>query len=220
MRYISGLKYVYGTDSINVTFEDNTTFNLKNNELSLKRIDKILDKQTDYMIKDLEDENKELEESLLYDVDVDHLLESICKSNMVGNVLLGYGSVVGLSSFLFTEPVNKFVGGSALFLLLVGADMKVQHYIDRHSTKKEIKNNKKEIEKLNYLKDNKDTLRSYCNYSNSLEGLDDRKKDIINNTVLPFTSLDRDNYSLDELKLINSNIRFERQDSVKIKKLS
>ena len=209
MRYISGLKYVYGTDSINVTFEDNTTFNLKNNELSLKRIDKILDKQTDYMIKDLEDENKELEESLLYDVDVDHLLESICKSNMVGNVLLGYGSVVGLSSFLFTEPVNKFVGGSALFLLLIGADMKVQHYIDRHSTKKEIKNNKKEIEKLNYLKDNKDTLRR-----------DDRKKDIINNTVLPFTSLDRDNYSLDELKLINSNIRFERQDSVKIKKLS
>ena len=64
----------------------------------------------------------------------------------------------------------------------------------------------RELDKLRYLEHNRDNLELYSEYSNSLNGLDNKTKTKIKSRPNPYSSLYVEDYNINTLQTIDNNI--------------
>lgn len=109
----------------------------------------------------------------------------------------------GLTSITATQPNPLIAPITIGVLTIVSAIPGFARLVKNHQKVKE-------LEKIEYRNDNKATLDSFRNYPNSLAGFTSDKKKKFKNSSDPFSIINIDNYSIEDLEDIVSNINREK----------
>lgn len=110
----------------------------------------------------------------------------------------------GLTSLTATQPSPLVAPISIGILTVLGALPGVVHLAKNHRKVTE-------LNKIEYLNTHKEDLKNFESYPNSLAGLSREKKQMIRESEYPFSITDIEEYSIEELETIVSNIEIEKE---------
>ena len=198
--------------------EERKVFILKHEKVKINNEDKIkvyyADGSID-IIDDLDDnldiiestKDQQIEDALSYEP---VLIKRINRSIMGGLALSTTACVGGsiLASNLPCDNEVKRVIIAGLGVIYLGSII--------HNLRK--KAPKEELRKFKFIRENIDNLESYTSNENSLNGLDNRMKDMIESRENPFSSLYVEDYNIGTLETINDNIERAKHFNYKVKK--
>ena len=197
---------VYDRDEkIYVDLEDGSVLSFPNTEDNLKNIDLLLDEQLKDKINELDRELNKEEEVTGLDAGLS-LLGFASGFTTVCSSVLTCGMLLVDSNNELTIPF----GSIACVSLITYGTIKTYFNFKDKSEKKKNNSIKKELEKLEYLSDNSSVLKSYDNYTNSLSGIEYSKRELIDNSCLPFTIVDSNSFDIDDYEKIVDNINYEK----------
>ena len=191
-------------NKIYINLEDNSLMEFDNTIPNLKNVDDLLKVQA-------EDRIAEIDRELYHSEPVTGGEAAICLIGYAGVVASVFCGIYGVAAMAFGNQDN--LGTILLSASLGSAAVAIISKTIISSKEKRYYKNKQDLreekEKLEFLNENVRVLRKYPKYSNSLSGLTKEQVEYIENSELPFTVLDIDKFSIEDLERIQDNISIE-----------
>ena len=142
--------------------------------------------------------------------------------SFTGLCALTFGCISGLvaGTELLYDSSKDSTGALVASGALIGtyAAIKVPYLCKSYKFNKNKKLVYEELDKLNYLDNNIELLRSFEKYDNSLVGLDEFKQQYIKDTDFPFTIVDGEELTLEDYIIVVDNINYGKSIKEEINK--
>ncbi len=192
-------------EKIRLGLEDKTVLTFSNTDENLENVDAMLRLQAEKRMSEIASELRKTKTYTNADA-------YFCVAGSISGFVTLY-SVLFAAMHLFVEPDNpilpsslKFAGGSTLTTAAIASLIIVR----KHQQKKKRQKLIMEREKLVFLEENRKSFKNYSDYSNALNGLSKKKQKQIEESALPFTILDIDQFQKEDYEKIVDNIRYEK----------